>query len=72
VTFGPPDEVLRYLDEQAGPDNSQIWLYDESLTFELRLVFTDTTGSGAYSLTVESRRAFLDAVETLYAGAARR
>ncbi len=72
VTFGPPDEVLRYLDVQAAPDNSQVWLYDESLGFELRLVFTDPTGSGAYSLTVESRRAFLDAVETLYAGAARR
>jgi len=72
VTFGPPDEVLRYVDAQAGPDNSQVWLYDESLGFELRLVFTDPTGSGAYGLTVESRRAFLEAVETLYTGTAQR
>jgi GWxTD domain-containing protein len=72
VTFGPPDEVLRYLDAQAGPDNSQAWLYDESLGFELRLVFADVTGSGAYGLTVESRRAFLEAVENLYTGTVRR
>ncbi len=72
VTLGPPDEVLRYVDAQAGPDNSQAWLYDESLGFELRLVFTDPTGSGAYGLTVESRRAFLEAVETLYMGTAQR
>jgi GWxTD domain-containing protein len=70
VTFGPPDEVLRYLDAQAGPDNSQAWLYDESLGFELRLVFTDATGSGAYALTVDSRRAFLEAVDSYYSGTA--
>lgn len=72
VTFGPPDEVLRYLDAQARTDNSQVWLYEESLGFELRLVFTDESASGMYRLTIDSRRAFLDAVETLYAEAARR
>ncbi len=72
VTCGPPDEVLRYPDAQPGTDNSQVWMYGESLGFELRLVFIDATGSGAYGLTVESRRAFLDAVETLYAGNAHR
>jgi GWxTD domain-containing protein len=70
VTFGPPDEVLRYLDAQAGPDNSQAWVYDESLGFELRLVFTDATGSGAYALTVDSRRAFLEALESYHSGTA--
>jgi GWxTD domain-containing protein len=72
VTFGPPDEVLRYLDAQAGPDNSQVWLYDESLGFELRLVFTDESGSGVYRLTADSRRALIEAVETLYTEVARR
>lgn len=72
VTFGPPDEVLRYLDAQPGPDNSQVWVYDESLGFELRLVFTDETGSGAYQLTGDSRRALIEAVEIIYADVARR
>jgi GWxTD domain-containing protein len=72
VSFGPPDEVLRYLDAQPGPDNSQVWVYDESLGFELRLVFTDETGSGAYHLTADSRRALIEAVEAIYADVARR
>jgi GWxTD domain-containing protein len=66
VTLGPPDEVLRDLDARGGPERSQVWLYKESLDFEVRLVFTDTSGSGAFSLTADSRRAFTDAVETLY------
>jgi GWxTD domain-containing protein len=66
VTFGPPDEVLRHLDTGQEPERSQVWLYNESLGFELRLVFTDPTATGAFRLTIESRRAFLEAVQTLY------
>ncbi len=66
VTFGPPDEVLRQLGVEARPDDSQVWLYDESLGFELRLVFADVSGAGSYSLTAESRRAFREAVQKLY------
>ncbi len=66
VTLGPPDEVFRHLDQQEGPGRSQIWLYNRSLGFELRLVFVDETGAGAYSLTRDSRLSFLDAVERLY------
>jgi len=65
VTLGPPDEVLRDLDTRGGPERSQVWLYDESLGFEVRLVFTDPSGTGAFSLTAESRRALAAAVETL-------
>jgi GWxTD domain-containing protein len=66
VTLGPPDEVLRDLDTRGGPERSQVWLYKESLGFEVRLVFTDPSGTGAFSLTADSRRALADAVETLY------
>jgi GWxTD domain-containing protein len=70
VTLGPPDEVLRDLDARQGPEQSQVWLYKEALGFELRLVFTDPGGTGAFSLTADSRRAFAEAVETLYSSAA--
>lgn len=65
VTLGPPDEVLRDLDARGGPETSQVWLYEKSLGFELRLVFTDPSGTGAFSLTADSRRALAVAVETL-------
>lgn len=65
VTLGPPDEVLRDLDARGGPERSQVWLYRESLGFEVRLVFTDPTGTGAFSLTADSRRALAEAVETI-------
>jgi GWxTD domain-containing protein len=71
VTLGPPDEVLRDLAARQGPERSQVWLYKKSLGFELRLVFTDTSGTGAFSLTADSQRAFAEAVETLGSGAAR-
>ena len=66
VTLGPPDEVLRHLDDQEGPGTQQVWLYNRSLDFELRLVFVDSTGSGSLDLSVESRRLFADAVARLY------
>ena len=66
ITFGPPDEVLRHLEPGQGPERSQVWLYDKSLGFELRLVFYDPTATGAYTLTTQSRRAFVEAVQTLY------
>lgn len=65
VTLGPPDEVLRDLDARGGPERSQVWLYKESLGFEVRLVFTDPSGTGAFNLTEDSRRALAEAVETL-------
>lgn len=66
VTLGPPDEVVRRLDAERGPGGSQVWLYDRSLGFEVRLVFVDESGSGGYSLTGDSRRAFFEAVERLF------
>ncbi len=66
VTLGPPDEVLRHLDTRQGPEQSQVWLYKESLGFEVRLVFIDLTGAGSFALTVESRRVFSEAVETIH------
>ncbi len=66
VTLGPPDEVLRDLETRQGPGQSQVWLYHESLGFELRLVFLDASGTGAFSLNVESRRFFAEAVQAIY------
>ena len=66
IVFGPPDQVLRHLEAGQGPQRSQVWLYNESLETELRLVFFDPTATGAYSLTIESRRAFFAAIQTLY------
>ncbi|UCC75220.1 MAG: GWxTD domain-containing protein [Gemmatimonadota bacterium] len=66
ATLGPPDEVLHDLDARQGPGGSQVWLYTELLGFELRLVFTDPSGTGALVLSEDSRRAFNEAVETIY------
>lgn len=66
VSLGPPDEVFRHLDAQQGPDTHQVWLYNRSLDFEVRLVFVDVTGDGAFGLTAESRRVFYEALERLY------
>ena len=66
VTLGPPDEVTRHLDTRQGSGQAQVWLYNESLGFELRLVFTDVTGTGQLILSPESRRAFHEAVRRLY------
>jgi GWxTD domain-containing protein len=66
IVFGPPDQVLRHLEAGQGPQQSQVWLYNESLETELRLVFSDPTATGAYALTIESRRAFFAAIQTLY------
>jgi GWxTD domain-containing protein len=65
VTLGPPDEVLGDLHARGGPERSQVWLYKESLGFEVRLVFTDASGTGAFSLNEDSRRILAEAVETL-------
>jgi hypothetical protein len=66
IVFGPPVQVLRHVEAGQGPERSQVWLYNESLDFELRLVFYDPTATGAYSLTVESRRALFEAIQILY------
>jgi len=66
VTLGPPDEVSGSLDTRPGQERSQIWLYRKSLGFELQLVFVDRGGVGVLVLTPESRRAFREAVQTVY------
>lgn len=66
ISLGPPDLVIRDLDARQRPERSQVWIYKESLSFELRLVFVDPTGTGSFSLTSESRRAFLEALQSLY------
>ena len=68
ITLGPPDEVFRQLDAdpRTGVGGSQVWRYGRSLGFDLRLVFVDETGTGVFTLTVESRRAFEAAVQRLY------
>lgn len=65
VTLGPPDEVFRQLETER-QTRTQVWLYKEPLGTELRLVFFDETGLGAFRLTPDSRRAFREAVQRLY------
>ena len=65
VTLGPPDEVLRQLETER-QTRTQVWFYNESLAFELRLVFFDETGLGSFRLTPDSRRAFREAVQHLH------
>ncbi len=66
VTLGPPDEVTRHLDARQEAGESQVWIFDESIGYELRLVFVDIMGMGDYRLTDDSRRAFQAAVRRLY------
>jgi GWxTD domain-containing protein len=66
VSLGPPDEMFGSLDTREGQERSQIWLYRQSLGFELRLVFVDRGGVGVLVLTPESRRAFREAVRTVH------
>lgn len=68
ITFGPPDEVFRQLDPdpRTGVGRSQVWRYERSLGFDLRLTFVDETGTGEFRLTAESRRAFETAMQRLY------
>jgi GWxTD domain-containing protein len=66
VSLGPPDELFRPLEQDAVAGRSQVWRYDRSLGFEIRLVFIDETGAGAFRLTPESRRAFSEAVQRLH------
>lgn len=66
VTLGPPDEVLRDLYARQGAERSLVWLYEKSLGFELRLVFTDPSGTGVFTLSGESRRALAEAVRSIY------
>lgn len=66
VTLGPPDEVFRHLELEPGPGSSQVWLYNRSLGFDVRLVFVDESGVGGFGLTRDSRREFFQAVERIY------
>lgn len=66
VTLGPPDEVFRHLDTGQGPEQSQVWLYKRPNGRDRRLTFIDRSGTGAFRLTGESRRAFHQVVEALY------
>ncbi len=66
ITLGPPDEVTRHLDTRQAQGQSLVWFYEESLGYELRLVFVDLQGTGDYRLSNDSRRAFREAVQRLY------
>lgn len=66
IALGPPDQVLSDPDTRIGSEPTQVWRYDQTLGFELRLVFVDQSGFGSFVLTIDSRRAFRRAVERLY------
>ncbi len=65
ITLGSPDIVQRHVEAWQGAERSQVWLYRRSLAAELRLVFVDQRGTGAFRLTDESRRAFQATVRLL-------
>lgn len=66
AVLGPPDEVFRQLDPEAGAAHTQVWRYSESLGFDVRLVFIDEGGAGIFRLTAESRQTFRKALRDLH------
>ena len=65
VQLGPPDQEIARRPQRPGEFPEIEWLYDESVSFHVRLIFQDSGGSGVYSLDQRSRRRLTDAVKRL-------
>ena len=65
VQLGPPDQEIARRPQRPGEFPEIEWLYDESLSFHVRLIFQDSGGSGVYSLDQRSRTALGDAARRL-------
>jgi GWxTD domain-containing protein len=65
VQLGPPDQEIAQRPQRPGEFPEIEWLYDESVSFHIRLVFQDSGGDGVYSLDQRSRTTLVDAVKRL-------
>lgn len=65
VQLGPPDQEIARRPKRRGEFPEIEWLYDESVSFQVQLIFRDSGGSGVYSLDQRSRTALGDAVKRL-------
>ena len=65
VQLGPPDQEIARRPKRPGEFPEIEWLYDESVSFHVRLIFQDSGGSGVYSLDQRSRTTLADAVKRL-------
>ena len=65
VQLGAPDQEIARRPQRPGEFPEIEWLYDESVSFHVRLIFHDSGGSGVYSLDQGSRTTLSDAVRRL-------
>jgi len=65
VQLGRPDQEIARRPRRQGEFPEIEWLYDESVSFHVRLIFQDSGGDGVYSLDQRSRTALADAVRRL-------
>lgn len=65
VQLGPPDQEIARRPQRPGEFPEIEWRYEESLPFQVRLIFEDSGDFGAYSLDQKSRTALADAVRRL-------
>jgi GWxTD domain-containing protein len=65
VQLGPSDQEIARRPRRQGEFPEIEWLYDESVSFHVRLIFQDSGGDGVYSLDRRSRTALADAVRRL-------
>lgn len=65
VQLGPPDQEIARRPQRPGEFPEIEWRYEESLPFQVRLIFEDSGDFGVYSLDQRSRAALADAVERL-------
>ncbi|MEJ2482018.1 MAG: GWxTD domain-containing protein [Gemmatimonadota bacterium] len=67
VQLGPPDQEIARRPQRPGEFPEIEWRYDESLPFQVRLIFEDSGDFGVYHLDQRSKTALVDAVERLRA-----
>lgn len=65
VQLGPPDQEIARRPQRPGELPEIEWRYEESLPFQVRLIFEDSGDFGVYSLDQRSRAVLADAVERL-------
>ena len=65
VQLGPPDQEIARRPQRPGEFPEIEWLYDESVSFHVRLIYQDSGGSGVYSLDRRSQTELADAVRRL-------
>ncbi|MCL7980701.1 MAG: GWxTD domain-containing protein [marine benthic group bacterium] len=67
VQLGPPDQEIARRPQRPGEFPEIEWRYEESLPFQVRLIFEDSGDFGVYNLDQRSRTALADAAKRLRA-----